>query len=78
MADVFNGAPAQGAIFNYTEGDARYVNEADFTKAAIDALGIDAATLEGHAASYFAVAGEGGGGSGTIGYAAIAKFCAGC
>lgn len=44
MADVFNGVVGGG--FNTTDGDARWVNESDFTKAVIDAMNIDADTLD--------------------------------
>jgi hypothetical protein len=33
MADVFNGTAGTGSSFNYTEGDARYVNEEDLITA---------------------------------------------
>lgn len=45
MSDVFNGAPGQG--FNTSEGDARYVQVSEHTKALHDGLLIDAATLDG-------------------------------
>ena len=44
------------SAYTKAEADTRYVNETDHTKAAHDALDIDADTLDGHDTSYFATA----------------------